>query len=249
MRAVSLFSGIGGFDLGLERAGIEIILQVEIDEFCRRVLAKHWPDVRRISDVRDVTAEDCDGADLIFGGFPCQPFSQSGKRLGIADERWMWPEFARIVRGARPRYVLLENVAALVRDDAAFGCILSDLHELGFDAEWTTLSACAMGAPHMRRRLFLLAYHEGADVSREVSRRSWPDEAGSDESRGGGGGTWADWWLSEPDVDRVAHGLPRWVVRPPLEALGNAVVPQVAELIGHRLVEVDRWGRRGGGLE
>jgi DNA (cytosine-5)-methyltransferase 1 len=177
MKAVSLFSGIGGFDLGLERAGIEIVLQVEIDEFCRRVLAKHWPDLRRIADVRDVTAEDCDGADLIFGGFPCQPVSVAGKRLGAEDERWLWPEFARLLGLVRPRFALVENVPGLF--DAGFDEVLTDLAALGYDASWNA---------------------------------------------------------GEPRVGRVAHGVPGAVAR--LHALGNAVVPQVAELIGRRLMEI-----------
>ena len=98
----SLFTGIGGIDLGLERAGMRVLWQVEIDDWCRRVLAKHWPDVERFADVRDVGAHNLAPVDVICGGFPCQPVSTAGKQRGRADERWLWPEFARIVRGLPP---------------------------------------------------------------------------------------------------------------------------------------------------
>lgn len=242
---MSLFSGIGGMDLGLERAGIEIILQVEIDEFCRRVLAKHWPDVLRIADVRDVTAEDCDGADLIFGGFPCQPVSVAGKRLGADDERWLWPEFARLLGLVRPRFALVENVPGLF--DAGFDEVISDLAALGYDASWSVVSACAVGAPHPRERLFIVAYTSGVDGEawdRLVPCGGWrsPSPVGglSGVRVPHGWGRAGIWNAGEPRVDRVANGVPGAVAR--LHALGNAVVPQVAELIGRRLVAVDAGG-------
>ena len=157
MKGVSLFSGVGGMDLGAERAGIDVILQVEIDEYCRRVLAKHWPDVRRINDVRDVTAADCRGADIIFGGFPCQPVSVAGKRKGREDDRWLWPEFARLIREVRPRYVVLENVPGLISSGLIWD-VLGDLSACGYDAEWSLVSAAEMGAPHLRERVFIVAY-------------------------------------------------------------------------------------------
>lgn len=157
-----LFAGIGGIGLGLERAGMTVVGQVEIDDFCRRVLEKHWPNVPRHDDVRTAAdwwlSTERPRVDVICGGLPCQPFSLVGARRGISDERWMWPAFADVIRLVRPRYVLVENVAALVRDGDAFGWLLGDLSKLGFDAEWSVLSACSMGASHRRRRLFLVAY-------------------------------------------------------------------------------------------
>ena len=151
----SLFSGIGGLELGLEQAGVgEVVFQAEIDPFCRTVLAKHWPDVKRFDDVFKV---DGPRVDLICGGAPCQPVSVAGARKGKDDERWLWPEYARIVRDLEPSWVVVENVPGL----RTLGLldVLRDLAALGFDADWTTLSAADCGAPHLRRRLFLVASH------------------------------------------------------------------------------------------
>ncbi|HEX3778168.1 MAG TPA: DNA cytosine methyltransferase [Pseudonocardiaceae bacterium] len=159
------FAGIGGLSLGLERAGIRVVGQVEIDPFCRRVLARHFPEVPRHDDVRTAItwwqSQPRPRVDIVAGGFPCQPFSDAGLRRGILDERWMWPAMAALVRHVRPRYVLVENVAALVRAADAFGIVLGDLAALGFDAEWSVLHATEFGAPTPRERVYLLAYPAG----------------------------------------------------------------------------------------
>tara|TARA_R110000824_G_C15107828_1_gene666879 strand:+ start:67 stop:912 length:846 start_codon:yes stop_codon:yes gene_type:complete len=158
MKVGSLFSGIGGFDLGLERAGHEIIWQVEKDPYCRKVLAKHWPDVPCHSDVHDVGAHNLEEVDVICGGFPCQPVSVAGKQLAQDDERWLWPEFARIIRELRPRHILVENVPGLfIR---GLGNVLGDMATLGYDAEWGCVSAASVGAPHLRSRVFVVAHRE-----------------------------------------------------------------------------------------
>ena len=183
MKAVSLFSGVGGFDLGLERAGIETILQAEIDPWCREVLARHWPGVRRVNDVRVVGRGECsirssppasDGhidikrgeraighaeLGLVYGGFPCQPFSVAGKRGGDRDERNLWPEFRRVVRELRPTWVLAENVPGLLSfdDGRFFGSILDDLGELGFaGVAYAVLDARFFGVAQRRRRVFIV---------------------------------------------------------------------------------------------
>jgi len=154
----SLFSGIGGLDLGLERAGMQVKWQVEIDDYCQRVLAKHWPDVKRYGNVQEC-GDNLEQVDLICGGFPCQPVSCAGQRKGDADDRWLWPEFRRIVRILRPRWVLAENVPGLLSIDAGrlFGDVLRDLAESGYDAEWDCIPAATVGAPHIRYRVFILA--------------------------------------------------------------------------------------------
>jgi DNA (cytosine-5)-methyltransferase 1 len=166
----SLFAGIGGFDLGFERAGFEIKWQVEIDPFCRRVLEKHWPHVRRYEDVREVYGYGTygyegaherrfcalDRVDVIVGGFPCQPVSLAGARRAQSDERWLWPDFARLVGELRPGYVVVENVPGLLT--AGFGIVIGDLAALGYDAEWECLPARAFGAPHIRERVWIVAY-------------------------------------------------------------------------------------------
>lgn len=164
----SLFAGIGGIDLGLERAGMRCAWQVEIDDYATRVLTKHWPDVPKFRDVRSVGAHDLPAVDLIAGGFPCQDISNAGKRAGIGGERsGLWGEFARVIRELRPRYVLVENVAALlypirrgkrIVEPAPIGRVLGELAALGYDAEWHCIPAAALGAPHQRDRVFIVAY-------------------------------------------------------------------------------------------
>lgn len=160
MTVGSLFAGIGGFDLGFERAGFQIRWQVEIDAYCRQVLAKHWPTVERFTDVRACGRHNLATVDVLCGGFPCQPHSQVGRRQGSADERDLWPEFARLIRELEPRWVVAENVPGLLSTEAGrfFGAILGDLAACGYDAEWDCLSASAFGAPHRRDRVWIVAY-------------------------------------------------------------------------------------------
>lgn len=227
----SLFAGIGGIDLGLERAGLSCSWQVEIDPFARRVLAKHWPDVRRYEDVRTFPPSPIEDwhVDLIAGGFPCQPISGSGRKLVDRDERWLWPEFARVVRLLGPKFVLVENVAALL--DRGMDMVLSSLAEMGFDAEWGVLSACQFGAPHARERVFLVAYSDRRDG--ETRFRKFPDRPEEDESRNGG--SLSPHWV-EPfsGIPGMVDGIPDRVDR--LRVIGNSVVPYISEWIGHHLM-------------
>lgn len=177
LRVGSLFSGIGGLELGLESLGMEVAWQVEIDPFCREVLAHHWPNVRRFDDVRSVSSEDLEYVDVICGGYPCQPFSLAGKRKGKNDERHLWPEFHRLLRDLRPKYAILENVPGHL--SMGFGEVLSDLHQIGYDAEWDIIAAAdyRVGAPHLRKRLFVIAVNrEMADT--KVQFGKWGSAAG-----------------------------------------------------------------------
>ena len=324
----SLFAGIGGFDLGLERAGMRCGWQVEIDPYARAVLAKHWPDVRRWEDVRTFPPKEGEWCvDVICGGFPCQDISIAGKGAGLAGARsGLWYEYARIIGELRPRYVIVENVAALLA--RGMGTVLGDLSSLGYDAEWHVIPASAVGAPHRRERVWIVGIcswangqtvaqradangigsysaemhlHGGAQLRDEQERNAGsvrsavphansrrlrrlradsrdggalPAEGQQREFRGGDGGedvadaneqglegryrsadlelqggpgqvrpTWAGrvqgwdangWWSVEPDVGRVAHGVPARVDR--LRCLGNAVVPQIVEVIGRAIV-------------
>jgi DNA (cytosine-5)-methyltransferase 1 len=233
LNVLSLFSGIGGLELGLERAGMATVGQVEIDPYCQRVLAKHWPDVPRHDDVRTASdwwaSEQRPRVDVICGGFPCQPFSPAGLQRGVADERWGWPWFARVIREVQPRYVVVENVPSLLRHSDAFGWLLGDLANYGFDADWDVLSACSMGAPHRRRRLYLVAYPTGTGLQGLHDARGRVDLQSAPPT------VWRD-WPSEPAVDRVADGIPRRLVLDEIKGLGNAVVPQVAEYAGRLIV-------------
>lgn len=166
----SLFSGVGGFDLGLERAGFQVLWQVEIDDYANRVLAKHWSNVARFRDVRECGKHNLAPVDLICGGWPCQPHSLAGKRAASADKRDLWPEFIRIIRELRPRWVLGENVPGLCSSETGrfFGRVLRDLAECGLDAEWQVLPAWAFGAPHIRERVFIVAYPNGRNEGRRI---------------------------------------------------------------------------------
>ena len=160
LRIGSLFSGIGGLELGLERAGVgHTVWQCEIEPWARAVLAKHWPGVPCHDDVR--TFQPAPGsADVVCGGFPCQDLSQAGSQKGLQGERsGLWREFARVIRLVRPRYVVVENVPPLL--GLGLGTVLGDLAALGYDAEWNCVPASAVGAPHPRDRLWILAYANG----------------------------------------------------------------------------------------
>jgi DNA (cytosine-5)-methyltransferase 1 len=237
MRFGSLFAGIGGMDLGLERAGMTCAWQVEIDPFCKRVLAKHWPEVKRHDDVRTFPPSDADrwSVDLIAGGFPCQDVSLAGKGVGIDGERsGLWREYARIIRIIRPRYVIVENSPGLL--SRGFGRVLGDLAALGFNAEWSTVSACAMGAPHTRERVFVVAYTHSVRLEWrwDQESRETQDRGTARQSEGRLGGH--DWSLaSRPPLLPLAHELPGRVDG--LRTFGNAVVPQVAEWIGRRILD------------
>jgi DNA (cytosine-5)-methyltransferase 1 len=222
----SLFAGIGGFDLGFERAGLRCVWQVEIDPFCRKVLAKHWPEVRRHDDVRTFPPEGDWSCDVICGGFPCQDISLSGRGAGIDGERsGLWAEYARILRVLRPRFVVVENSPALT--SRGLGRVLGDLADLGFDAEWSLLSACRMGAPHTRDRLFVVGHAVQVGLHRRTPAKPEPFVAGG---RAGEVRSWAD----QPALRGVAYGLPGRLDR--VGALGNAVMPQEAEWIGRQLL-------------
>ena len=170
MRAISLFSGVGGLDMGFERAGIETVLQAERDAWCNEVLARHWPETERVTDVRDVQGGD--GIDLIYGGFPCQDVSVAGKRAGLGGERsGLWFEFERILRELRPRWAVIENVPGLLSSNKGrdFAVILDGLEELGYSVGWAVLDAQNFGVPQRRRRVFIVAGATGRSVEQVLS--------------------------------------------------------------------------------
>lgn len=229
LRVLDLFSGIGGFSLGLERTGgFKTVAFCEIEPFPRRVLAKHWPEVPCYDDVRELTLERLvdDGVgrpSVICGGFPCQDLSASGRRAGLEGERsGLWAEYARLVREICPSFVIVENVPGLLVH--GMGRVLGDLADAGLDAEWIGIPAAALGAPHYRARQWLVAYPVGY-------RGRAPESA---LCAGWGFPRLRAEWASEPRLDRVADGLPNRVDRH--HALGNAVVPAIPELIGNAIL-------------
>lgn len=236
MRIGSLFSGIGGLELGLERAGLgHVVWQCEIDPYCREVLARHWPEAKRFEDVREIDSS-APAVDILCGGFPCQDVSVAGKRAGLAGERsGLWFEFARIVRELRPRYVVVENVPGLLT--GGLGDVLGELAASGYDAEWDCVPASAVGAPHRRDRVFILAYPDAAHRAGDgVSCGPTTERIGAWDARCGGNAE-PGWWAAEPNVGRVADGVPRRSQR--LKALGNAVVPQCAEVVGRVIARME----------
>lgn len=221
----SLFTGIGGLDLGLERAGMEIRWQAEIDPYCCQVLERHWPGIPNLGDVTAVDWTTVERVDLICGGYPCPAFSQAARGRNVAPD--LWPLMRSAVAALRPRFVIIENVAAHL--GRGFSRVLADLDALGFDAEWSTLTACAMGAPHTRRRLFAVAYahRDGEPVLALDAEVAGMPPAPSDRRH---------WGNPTPDDVGADDGLPHRLDR--LHALGNAVVPQVAEWVGRRVLEL-----------
>jgi DNA (cytosine-5)-methyltransferase 1 len=320
MRIGSLFAGVGGLESGLEAVipGAHTVFQVEADKFARSILEKHWPQAERFNDVRKVNSKVLPPCDLLCGGFPCQDISVAGAGAGLEGARsGLWSEFARIVGELRPRYVVVENVSNLrVR---GFGRVLGDLASFGYDAIWDCVPAAAVGAPHRRDRLFIVAWLEEPDSPGVVShsgrvnaleqpkperrgsgkaesprngalqevahtdgrrrerkreqehgeqqsasrnqldgrgerrRREGPTVAHPD-STGFGQQRWAvavraqqlatersGWWQTEPNVGRVADGVPSRVDR--LKCLGNAVVPQVAQVVGRVVLQLENSDR------
>jgi DNA (cytosine-5)-methyltransferase 1 len=243
----SLFAGIGGMDLGLERAGFDVRWQVEIDDYARQVLARHWPDAKQYTDVRLVGAHNLEPVDVLCGGFPCQDISYAGEGAGLDGARsGLWFEMDRIIGELRPlglRYVLVENVAALLQ--RGLGRVLGDLAGRGFDAEWSCVSACSMGLPHMRQRLFIVAHANGefgrAGLRDSVAQAFRPLQ-GVDrfaDSRAGYKARLAD----PSELYGGANGVPFGSQR--VRGVGNAVAPDVAEWIGRRIVEAEQASRRG----
>jgi DNA (cytosine-5)-methyltransferase 1 len=293
LRVLDLFSGIGGFSLGLERAtyeggqydGFETVAFCEIEEFPRKVLAKHWPDVPCYTDVRELTAErlaaDGIAVDVICGGFPCQDISFAGLGAGLAGARsGLFYQIARLAGELGPRFIILENVGALL--SRGLDAVLGTLASLGYDAEWHCIPASAVGAPHRRDRVWIVAYArhnghrpdnrscedtgaagQGAGVSEE---REWlwgvagrGGEIMADAMRWGRqgqgqpiqpcdpapvitrqtvdafNGRVGDIWRAEPNVGRVANGVPDRAHR--LKALGNAVVPAIPQLLGQAILQ------------
>lgn len=232
LRVLDLFSGIGGFSLGLERAGMTTVAFCEIEPFCREVLKKHWPDVPIFNDVRSLTHEQIGSVDVICGGFPCQDISFAGKGAGLEGERsGLWFEFARLIGKLRPTYVIAENVSAL--RSRGLERVLGSLAALGYDAEWHCIPAAAVGAPHKRDRIWIVAYPAGGGkqqggsqcyfggLQKEVLRTS----------------RYSDDWKTEPAIPRVVDGFPGRIH--PIRALGNAVVPQIPEIIGRAIMAAD----------
>lgn len=253
LRVLDLFSGIGGFSLGLERTGgFETVAFCEIEEFPRRVLAKHWPEVPCYHDVRELTADtlrrDGIAVDVITGGFPCQDISHAGHQAGIGEgsRSGLYAEVIRLARELRPQFILLENVSALFSGPSErpgwwLGRILGDLAEIRYDAEWHGIRAGTCGLPQERDRIWILAYPY--EIGREAPflEVALPNKAGSFreweqvELRGTRSGNAR--WLPVARTWRVGDGLPTELDVARTETVGNAVVPHIPEIFGRAILE------------
>lgn len=233
----SVFTGIGGLDLGLEWAGMKCKWQIENEKYCLKVLEKHWPNVPRYGDIYETNKKTLERVDGICAGFPCQPFSHAGNRKGTADERWLWPPLYETICEVGPRWVLVENVPGLITIDSGrvFSGILRDLAEAGYDAEWFMLRASDFGAPHKRERLFIVAHTESTERQSAIYTRargyglanSSKDVANAikfddDNWRSGAGQIFrgfskkteiprSQYWTTEPDVCGMANGFSTWL--------------------------------------
>jgi DNA (cytosine-5)-methyltransferase 1 len=242
LKILDLFSGIGGFSLGLERAGMETIAFCEFDKHAQKVLKKHWPDIPIYEDVRTLDATKYRGTvDVVTGGFPCQDLSVAGKQVGFQGERSsLYREMLRIISECMPRYAIFENVPGLLTGESGrwFGQFLYDLDEIGFNAEWHCISAAYIGAPHHRDRVWIIAYPREERGKRCIAESvSWFD-----------GFPWckngrrfeelpkrSDLYPSQ--LCGSGDGIPKRVDR--LARLGNAVVPQIPEAIGRAIMAAE----------
>jgi DNA (cytosine-5)-methyltransferase 1 len=247
----SLFAGIGGFELGLERSipNSETIWQVEQDKFCQKVLAKHWPNAKIYNDVREIKKDNVEYVDILCGGFPCQDISIAGKGEGIHDGKKssFWWEMHRIISEIRPRVAVLENVSAITfRGGLA---VIGSLAQIGYDAAWIIISARDFGAPHRRDRWFCVAYpnskrcekEDRESIQSKFERQGiWSMPISTTNNRSTTYTTGRGYWKTshpEPLICRVDDGFSNRLDSPRIKALGNAIVPQCSEWIGKKIWE------------
>lgn len=237
MKFGELFAGFGGIGLGLERAGMECTWQVENDPYCQKVLERHWPQVKRITDVRDAGKHNLEPVDLICGGFPCQPFSVAGKRLRADDDRYLWPQMLRVISEIRPTWVVAENVSGITLNGGVeLERVYSGLEATGYEVlPLLDLPSCAFGLPTLERHVWIIATTVGTGWQGDGTNAIPNLDRVSREFRGGDTGNGNRWALPEARVCRVGEGVPYRMERN--RGLGNAVPPAMAEWIGERILD------------
>lgn len=248
----SLFAGIGGMDIGLERAGLKCLWQCENDPDCLQILNHHWPDIPKYGDITQVDWSDVPPVDLLCGGFPCQPFSSCGNFGGKDDERYLWGEYARAIRELRPSFILIENVRGILFQEIE--TVLSDLARGGYDAIWDVVPAALFGAPHKRERVFILAHshnfrqqqeHGAADSYKRLLARRMVTESAT---------CWNSLSIDRQDAnalarslsqplyisldDGISSGLSRQLWKSKIRMIGNAVCPPVTQFMGEVIIHL-----------
>tara|TARA_R100001244_G_scaffold110602_1_gene81751 strand:- start:168 stop:962 length:795 start_codon:yes stop_codon:yes gene_type:complete len=260
VRVLDLFSGIGGFSLAAKEVwgdDAKIVGHCDIDDYCEQVLAKNFPNTPYFNDVTKLTKQDVGEVDLICGGFPCQDISVAGKGLGIdkGERSGLWSEFNRLIGELRPKYAIIENVAAIT--SRGLNIVLRDLAKTGYDAEWQCIGANQIGARHRRERIWIVAYPSSIRPQDEKTYKELEWQRPSFTSfypRK----QWDKVRLFKSKLGRVAYGIPNWIHRyweqeptgvprstinkvnrtERLKALGNSVVPQIPMLIMKRIKEI-----------
>ena len=287
LRHLDLFSGLGGFSLGLEATGgFETVAFCDVEKFPLKVLKKHWPNVKQYKDIKELTYEQIKEdtlapIDIITGGYPCQPFSVAGSQLGEKDKRHLWPDMFRIIKECKPTWVIGENVGGHIK--LGLDTVLQDLESEGYSVRAFSISASSIGANHQRERVWVIA-HSNVENTRQHGGRIKPtwntesigprtseetqwstntdkingsseratsmgESSDTDSQRLQGLGSeqqlrkdeterptsWERWWEFEPNVGRVANGVPQRVDR--LKGLGNSLVPAIPYAIGHAILE------------
>ena len=265
LKVLDLFSGIGGFTLGLDSTNFfETVKFVEKDKYCQKVLQKNFPNIPIEEDIKNVKGKEGE-ADVICGGFPCQPFSVAGKQKGTSDDRHLWPEMFRLIREIKPQFVIGENVKNIIniQDGVVFETVCTDLESEGYEVQPFNIPAAGVGAPHRRERVWIVANTKSIESYVGEHGKHQEERSGQGEIRGENShdaNTYSkrlegfraehelrnsekekqtsgnSWWSVEPNVGRVANGVPGRVHR--LKGLGNAIVPQIAKEIGLAIKKV-----------
>ena len=245
MTFLDIFAGIGGFSLGLEWTGMICIGQIENNDFCCKVLEKHWPNVKRIKDVFETKGDEFEKPDIICGGFPCQPFSSAGTQSVKADDRYLWPEMFRLIHKIQPRWVIAENVPGILtaQDGVGYYTAVADLENAGYKVTSFSLPACAVGAPHQRNRIFIIAYiNKDGISSRQNTQEDFLERKSSKNIQQSRYGKWRKirrisgvlWSQFATKFCGMDDGISNKLDR--IAALGNAVVPQLVQQIGYSIL-------------
>lgn len=256
MNVLDLFSGIGGFSLGLERAGMDTVAFCEIDENARKVLQKHWPNVMIFEDVRTINLQLLENVDIVCGGFPCQDISEANiNGCGLSGSRsGLWFEYLNIINRIKPKYVIIENVQML--RTKGLDIILQNLDEIGYDAEWHCIQASSVGAPHRRDRLWIIAYPHGfrrepilggeivscAKKANEQDGKvgSWNKSQGREHNTPFACIQQFEQSFNESAVIRMDDGVSKRLdIGHRIKQCGNSIVPQIAEMIGREIMRVN----------